>query len=60
MGFCMGGALSAAAAALVEEVDAAIVFYGAQSHPCITSRKIYLTCSRAPKGVYLACHFGGC
>ena len=28
LGFCMGGALSAAAAVLVEEIDAAVVFYG--------------------------------
>ena len=28
LGFCMGGALSAAAAVLVEEIDASVVFYG--------------------------------
>ena len=29
VGFCMGGALSVAAAALVDEVDACVCFYGA-------------------------------
>ena len=28
LGFCMGGALSAAAAVLVDEIDASVVFYG--------------------------------
>ena len=28
LGFCMGGALSAAAAVLVAEIDASVVFYG--------------------------------
>lgn len=31
LGFCMGGALSAAAAVLVEEIDASVVFYGTPS-----------------------------
>ncbi|KAH9488966.1 hypothetical protein Btru_061745 [Bulinus truncatus] len=50
-GFCMGGALSMAAAALVEEIDAAVPFYGIPSDQLcdVTKIKIPLQCHFAEK-----------
>ncbi|KAK0066101.1 protein usf-like isoform X1 [Biomphalaria pfeifferi] len=50
-GFCMGGALSMAAAALIEEVDAAVPFYGIPSDQLcdVTKIKIPLQCHFAEK-----------
>ncbi|XP_005094588.1 protein usf [Aplysia californica] len=48
-GFCMGGALSMAAAALVPEIDAAVPFYG------IPSAEL---CDVTTIKVPLQCHFG--
>ncbi|XP_076457191.1 protein usf-like isoform X2 [Babylonia areolata] len=49
MGFCMGGALSLAAAALVPEVDAAAPFYGVPSDDLCDVSKIKIP---------VQCHFG--
>lgn len=48
-GFCMGGALSFAAAALVPEVDAAAPFYGIPSPDL---------CDVSTIKIPLQCHFG--
>ncbi|CAL1530164.1 unnamed protein product, partial [Lymnaea stagnalis] len=50
-GFCMGGALSMAAAALVPEIDAAAPFYGIPSDQLcdVTKIKIPLQCHFAEK-----------
>ncbi|XP_059150007.1 protein usf-like isoform X2 [Physella acuta] len=50
-GFCMGGALSMAAAALVQEIDASVPFYGIPSAELcdVTKIKIPLQCHFAEK-----------
>ena len=51
VGFCMGGALTMAAAALIPEVDAAAPFYGIPSAQLcdVTKIKIPMQCHFAEK-----------